>query len=60
MNDCNIITTNPRNYYLEVLFQKNIEIFYEEDQGLSDEMDKGKKYVKLPLHCEVVFYEPEY
>lgn len=36
MGDCNILTANPRNYYLDILFQKNIEIFYEEDQALPD------------------------
>jgi hypothetical protein len=32
LNDCTILTINPRNFYLDVLLAKDYELFYDEDQ----------------------------
>lgn len=49
-----LLTAAPRNYYIDVLFAKDYELFYDEDQLPPDEPALAKRLVRLPLTLEAV------
>jgi hypothetical protein len=58
MINCNIISANPRSYYIDMLLNKNYQLYYDEDQ-LNDDHMKINKLMKLPLNLEIVVPELE-
>jgi hypothetical protein len=58
--EATVLTTNPRNFYLDVLLAKDYEIYYDEDQIPADELGRMKRLVKLPLNLEVVQPDAEW
>lgn len=58
--DCTLLTTNPRNFYLDVLLAKDYELYYDEDQVPAEEPGKLKRLIRLPLSLEAVRADPDW
>lgn len=55
-----LITTNPRNYYLDLLLSKEEDLFYSQDQVSLDEPFKLKRLVKLPFSLQIVSHDQDW
>jgi hypothetical protein len=60
MADHNVVTNNPRNFYIDVLMSKNYDLLYDEDQIPNEEPAKIKRLIKLPVNFEIVLPDLEY
>jgi hypothetical protein len=58
--ECTLLTTNPRNFYLDVLLAKDYELYFDEDQISPEDPGRLKRLVRLPLSLEVVRPDPEW
>ncbi len=45
-----LLTTNPRNLYIDILLAKDYDIYYDEDQIPSEEPARVKRLIKLPIN----------
>lgn len=50
MKDCTLVTTSPRNYFIDLVLSNNQELYYDVDQLPLEEHLKQKRLIKLPFY----------
>lgn len=49
MKDGTLVTTSPRNYFIDLVLSNDQELYYDEDQLPLEDHFKQKRLIKLPF-----------
>ena len=54
MKNGRLLTLNPRNYFIDVLLNKDMELYYDEDELQNQSEINRKRLIKLPYSFQLL------